>query len=285
MLLGASGRLAEKFISAAPPDYEIIKIARGGRVGGQVVRVTSYDDIPSFAYNDIDCIVNCAGVARGSPAELDKANHLLPARVARTALAHGVQHFVQVSSFSIFGKASTIGASTPVSPANAYGISKGDAEKALIALQEQGLKPALVRVPIIYDHRPRTKVMMLARLMSRLGWFIEPDPVPNRAMIHAENCAALLHHVVRNRLSGAIFGADLESFEINLLADALRQNGRRISITRVPAGFLAPLGLIAPGFHSSLFCSSSLRHDDNACLSIALPKTLRDGLNEIARNC
>lgn len=285
MLLGASGRLAEKFISAAPPDYQIVKITRSGYAGDQVVRVASYDDIPSLAYDNIDCIVNCAGTVTGSPAELDKANHLLPARVAHTALTHGIRHFVQVSSFSVFGRATAIDASTPVSPANAYGTSKASAEKALMTLQEQGLEPALVRVPIIYDHRTQTKIMMLARLMSKLGWFVEPTPVPNRAMIHVENCAALLHYVVRNRLSGAIFGADLESFEISLLADVLRQAGRRVSIARVPAKFLTPLSLIAPGAYSSLFCSSSLRRDDNACEAIALPKTLREGLSEIARSC
>lgn len=285
MLLGASGRLAEKFISAAPSDYEIIKITRGASTGDQTVHVTSYDDIPSSTYSNVDCVVNCAGTAKGSPAELDKANHLLPARVAQAALAHGIQHFVQVSSFSIFGRATIIGPSTPVSPANAYGRSKAAAERALTELQGQGLKPALVRVPIIYDHRARTKIMMLARLMAKLGWFIEPRPAPKRAMIHAENCAALLQHVVRNGHSGVIFGADIDMFEISLLADALRQNGRRASITRVPAGLLAPLGLIAPGSYASLFCSSILHHGDNACRFVALPRTLRDGLKEIAHSC
>jgi len=86
------------------------------------------------AFEGIDCIVNCAGVAdaRSSGSNtLFGANALLPTIVSLAAGTAGVSRLVHVSSAGVQGRIEPLDETAAISPISAYTASKALAERAL----------------------------------------------------------------------------------------------------------------------------------------------------------
>lgn len=92
--------------------------------------------------------------------------------LARQAEAAGVQRFVFVSSVKVNGEAS-VGKAFSVddlpAPADAYGISKWEAEQQLTALQRRSpMEIVIVRPPLVYGPGVRANFLQLMKIV-RLG--------------------------------------------------------------------------------------------------------------------
>lgn len=117
--------------------------------------------------------------------------------LARQAIDAGVSRFVYVSSIKVNGEATQPGrpyrAQDAPAPSDAYGISKMEAEHALLALaQETGLEVVIVRPPLVYG--PQVKANF-ARLIALADKSI---PLPlgavraRRSMVSLDNLVDLL---------------------------------------------------------------------------------------------
>ena len=74
---------------------------------------------------------------------------------AKKAKAEGVRQFVFLSTMAVygltaaFGETVTITAQTPTVPTDNYGLSKLEAEQALLALEGPDFRVAILRPPMI----------------------------------------------------------------------------------------------------------------------------------------
>lgn len=168
-------------------------------------------------FADADAVIHCAGIAhvKRDPA-MDEAymrvNRDLAIEAARRAKADGVRHFVFLSSIIVYGEASPagkrkiIGPDTPPAPAGAYGQSKLEAEKGILALQDDDFTVSILRLPMVYGKGCKGNYNMLSRLARKLPVF--PEFENNRSVLYVGNLSECLRLIVENRLGGIFYPQD-----------------------------------------------------------------------------
>jgi UDP-glucose 4-epimerase len=172
------------------------------------------------------------------------ANVAATINLARQAAGAGVRRFVFVSSIKVNGERTKPGlpftAYDPVNPQDPYGVSKAEAEAALIALgRETGMEITIIRPPLVYGRGVR------GNFRSLMNWAASGMPsifaaVTNkRSFVHVMNLCDLLitvldHPNAANRVFLASDGRDLSTHE--LLSKLTAAAGRKQrSITVAPA--------------------------------------------------
>jgi nucleoside-diphosphate-sugar epimerase len=124
---------------------------------------------PPEALDDVDAIVNVAGLSNDPTAEYHpRANHEMNT-VATTALgflarARGIRRYVFASSCSIYDRGTTDeqadvvqDEAAAVDPRAAYARSKYAAERALLALADERFCPVILRKGTVYGFSPRMR--------------------------------------------------------------------------------------------------------------------------------
>ncbi|CAB3719109.1 N-acetyl-alpha-D-glucosaminyl-diphospho-ditrans, octacis-undecaprenol 4-epimerase [Paraburkholderia sediminicola] len=173
-------------------------------------------------------------------------------RVAAAARRAGARRFVFVSSIKAVGESSAgrpITEADEPTPTDPYGISKLEAERALIDYgRESGLEIVIVRPPLVYGPGVRANFL---QLMSAIANGV---PLPlgaiaaRRSLLFVDNLAdALVHCTTDPRAAGETFhvtdGRDLSVSELaRSLATQLHAPARLIP---VPVGLLSLAGRLS----------------------------------------
>jgi len=180
-------------------------------------------------------------VAVDALSEFRKINVEGTVNLARQAAQAGVKRFVFISSIKVNGEETHPGrpftADDNPAPSDPYGISKQEAEEALLALsQETGMEVVIVRPTLIYG--PGVK----ANFRSMMGWLKKGIPLPfgaiynKRSLVSLENLISLiLVCLTHPNAAGQIFlvsdGVDLSTTELlSRTAEALGVKSRLIPV-------------------------------------------------------
>lgn len=248
----------------AAPSEPGVRVARVGDVGPH----TDWAD----ALVDVDVVVHCAArvhVMRDTAAapleEFRRVNVAGSVNLARQARAAGARRLVFLSSIKVNGERTRPGgayrASDPPAPADAYGVSKCEAEDALRAVAvETGLEVVVIRPVLVYG--PGVK----GNFLSMLHWIARGLPLPfgaianRRSLVALENLVSLVakaahHPAAANRTFLVSDGEDLSTPE--LLIRAATSMGRRARLVSVPAPALrAALRLVGREAMAQRLCDS-----------------------------
>jgi UDP-glucose 4-epimerase len=173
-------------------------------------------------------------------------------RVAAAARRAGARRFVFVSSVKAMAEASTgrpIGEADTPAPVDPYGISKLEAERALLDYgRVSGLEIVVVRPPLVYGPGVRANFLQLMNAIAR------GIPLPlgavraRRSLVFVDNLAdALVHCATDPRAAGETFhvtdGRDLSVPElVRALAMQLHAPARLVP---VPIGVLRMAGRLS----------------------------------------
>lgn len=174
-----------------------------------------------------------------------KANVEGTLNLARQAAEAGVKRFVFISSIKVNGESTMDKPFTSYdvpAPCDPYGVSKMEAEKALLALsQETELEVVIVRPPLVYGPGVRANFLRLMQLV-KMGVPLPLGAIHNRrSMVALDNLVDLLitctHHPAA---SGRTFMVsddnDVSIAELlRMLASAM---GKRSILMPVPAGII-----------------------------------------------
>ncbi len=207
----------------------------------------------SQALAGVDAVIHCAArvhvmqaQAADPLAEFRRVNVQGTLRLPRQAVAAGVRRFVFVSSIKGNGEQTRPGqpfrADDAPQPSDPYGISKREAEEALLALgAESGLEVVIVRPPLIYG--PGVK----ANFLSMLRWLNRGVPLPlgaidnRRSLVALDNLVDLIvtcltHPAAANQTFLVTDGEDVSTTELlRRMGQAMNRSARLIA---VPAGLL-----------------------------------------------
>jgi nucleoside-diphosphate-sugar epimerase len=174
--------------------------------------------------------------------------------LARQAASAGVRRFIFISSIKVNGESTSAGRPfTPSdlpAPEDPYGISKQEAEHALMQLvSETGMQIVIIRPPLVYGPGVKGNFASLIRLMAK------ELPLPlgaihnKRSLVSIDNLVDLIircidHPAAANQVFLAADGEDLSTTE--LLRGVAEAMGRPARLIPVPAGLLS-LGAILLG--------------------------------------
>ena len=184
LVTGASGFVGAPLCLALCEDgHGVTAMSRNGTDLSGVTNLTVKDfansDMLTEALAGVDVIVHAAArvhvmdeTAADPLAEFRAVNRDMTLDIARAAHEAGVKRFVFLSSIKVFGETSPreepFTSATPPRPADPYGVSKLEAEQALIDFaQSSGREVVVIRPPLIYGPGVRANFERMVRLVKR----------------------------------------------------------------------------------------------------------------------
>jgi len=187
-------------------------------------------------FSGYDVVFHVAGIAHadvGSVSEAQqklyyKVNTELTIEVASKAKEEGVTQFIFMSSMIVYGgcKEKTIMRDTEPYPANFYGDSKWQADKAIQKMDKGNFKVVVIRPPMIYGQGSKGNYSELAKLAKKLPVF--PKVKNKRSMLYIDNLCQFIKLMIDNEESGIFFPQNAEysvtSEVVKMIADANSHN-------------------------------------------------------------
>lgn len=241
--------------------------------------IADYTAIPADAFAGVATVVNCVGTPVGDAVTMTRINVDVPLAAATAARAAGCRRFIQLSSLSVYGRATAIGVETPVAPVSAYGRSKADADAALLGLAAPGFGVTILRVPALYGNGAMGKLGTLARAMQRYGGFVAPPVVAPRSLLHLDNAVAVIKRLISEPHDGVVLAADHAPFELSAFAGAVAAaSGSAVRLVRAPAWFATGLRWLAPNLYASIFAPSLIDPAAAITTGMPLPVAMADGI-------
>ncbi|MFZ6655687.1 UDP-glucose 4-epimerase family protein [Undibacterium sp. TJN19] len=217
----------------------------------------------SASLQNTDIVIHCAArvhvmheTASDPLQQFRQVNVEASLNLARQAAVAGIKQFIYISSVKVNGEATGPGhpftAADIAKPQDAYGVSKHEAEQALLAFGRQsGMAITIIRPPLVYGPGVKANFLSMMRGVKR-GFPLPLASIRNqRSFVYLENLVSLvLHCRLRQaayqqvflasdgrdlstpqllRLCGAALGvrAHLLPFPVSLLNLAARIAGRQ----------------------------------------------------------
>lgn len=208
------------------------------------------------SFRGYDAVYHTAAIvhqprSKDAPGELARyraVNCDLAVDAAKKAKAEGVRQFVFLSTMAVygltaaFGKTVTITAQTPTVPTDNYGLSKLEAERALLSLEGPDFRVSILRPPMIYGKDCKGNFRSLVSMARRLPFF---PKVPNqRSMLYVGSLNRLVQQIIDREDRGIFCPQDPEYVNTSAMVQAIAAaQGKRL--------------LLIPGFSWALHL---LRH-------------------------
>lgn len=208
------------------------------------------------SFRGYDAVYHTAAIvhqprSKDAPGELARyraVNCDLAVDAAKKAKAEGVRQFVFLSTMAVygltaaFGETVTITAQTPTVPTDNYGLSKLEAERALLSLEGPDFRVSILRPPMIYGKDCKGNFRSLVSMARRLPFF---PKVPNqRSMLYVGSLNRLVQQIIDREDRGIFCPQDPEYVNTSAMVQAIAAaQGKRL--------------LLIPGFSWALHL---LRH-------------------------
>lgn len=211
-------------------------------------------EIPEHALDEVDGVINLAGLSNDPTAEFNpranwEMNALATEQLARACIQRGIERFVFASSCALYDglPPGTHAEDAAVRPRAAYAASKWYAEQKLIELASEGLCPVILRNGTVYGWSPRMRFDLVVNtfvkdaLLSGVlklhdgGWMWRP-------LVDIRDCADVMIlglEAASEIVRGEIFNVVHANYQIRelamIVAGAAQLMGRPVTVEEAPA--------------------------------------------------
>src|SRR5215211_7323886 len=216
--------------------------------------VADIRDVPATALDGIDAVIHLAGLSNDPTAEYDpeanwQMNAVGTADLGRACAERGIERLVFSSSCSLYDglPPAMYDETAELMPHGAYAESKRFAEGELLAQQENGLCPVILRFGTVYGHSPRMRFDLVvntfvkdALLKGELtlhggGWMWRP-------LVDVRDVSDAMIAVLEapsELVRGEIFNVLHSNYQIRelamLVAGSVQLIGRTVTLREAPA--------------------------------------------------
>ncbi len=195
-----------------------------------------------LALQGVDAVVHLAAIVRSpisfeNPAWMEQVNHWGTVRLIEECLAAGVTRFIHASTTAVYGVGGSFKEKDMCRPVGPYAQSKHQAEQSILATQERGLKPTLLRMGTIYGYASAmrfdtvpNRFVYLAGIGQSLA--IYGDGKQKRPLVHVDDASkAILFALYQpEETTGIIFNIVCENASVLEMVEAVRVARPDISI-------------------------------------------------------
>ena len=201
------------------------------------------DKWKEHSFKGYDAVFNTTGLAhddarKGTDEQFMALNRDLPFGLASKAKEAGVRTFINMSSMIVYGEMSELGKEELITditipkPSGIYGKSKLAGEKAILSLENETFKVAIIRSPLIYSENAVDNFLKLTEY-ARKG-FIFPDINNKRSMIYSENLCELVKLIAENNGAGIYYPQQEEYICTSKLVYDVAKNARhKLHLTKI----------------------------------------------------
>jgi nucleoside-diphosphate-sugar epimerase len=284
LINGANGALGKALIGTLPRSLTRPAARRPLYNEEDWVLVETDGSVLSSCLKGVEVIFNCAGRASGTREDIWQSNVEHPLRLAKLAKEVGVKHFVQVSSFSIFGRCEFIDADSKLNPRNDYGESKVEAEIGLGNLMTEKFKVTNIRLPFMFGSQNKSQMEKLVGLLGKLPAFPVASIPIKRSMLTYTDAAELLCRAGLMENPGSINIADPQLFTMELLFDLMVELGETpAQLIKMPDFVSNSIKYFVPKIGERLFENSVLCPSINWAKNVKLKIGIVNELRELVR--
>ncbi len=225
LITGSTGFVGSALLlNLSMRHYSLRQLVRGKKgLDNPNIKTFRIDDLDnvvdlSLPLKNLDVVIHLAARAHvmreahvDPMAEYRRINVESTLNLARQAASLGVKRFIFVSSIKVNGECTEkdipFRANDKPNPQDPYGISKLEAESALMQLsKETGMEVVVVRPPLVYG--PKVK----ANFLSMMKWLHKSIPLPfgkidnKRSLVFIDNLVDLLIRLIDHpKAAGQVF--------------------------------------------------------------------------------
>lgn len=225
---------ANSYIGDSVKDY---LLQEPGKYSVDIIDTIGFEPKPED-FKGYDVVFNVAGIAhiKETPDNRDlyfKVNRDLVVKIAKAAKAGGVKQFILLSSMSVYGKLTGyITKKTKEAPANAYGLSKAQADHAIAKLKDKDFRFACLRPPMVYGKDCKGNYQSLRSFALKSPIF--PNYENQRSMIYIGNLCEFIKRLIDEGKGGLFFPQNAEYANTSEIVKIIAQiHGKKIKLTGV----------------------------------------------------
>jgi len=274
LITGSSGYLGKSFIQEYQRKYHFQTFSK------------QKESLEKLNISSIDVVVHCAALVHQKKELPYKKyydiNTLYPTELAKKAKAAGVRQFIFISTIAVYDpKESFINQETEPKPKTSYGKSKYEAEKQLLALQDDQFDVVIIRTPMIYGKNAPGNIDTLIKLIRKVCILPFGKINNQRSFIYIKNITSVIDQAIQNKTQGVLLVADKESISTTKLISSLAKSmNKRVWLIRIPM-FETILKKLKPKLHSKLYDNLKIENNlEHFFPHYQLPYTIETGINE-----
>lgn len=187
------------------------------------------------SFSGYDAVFHVAGIAHVKETDENRSlyysvNRDLAIETANKAKADGVNHFVILSTMSVYGMLTGhITKQTECRPVNAYGKSKLMADEKLKKMESDSFRVAILRPPMVYGKNCKGNYQQLRRFALKSPIF--PKYYNERSMVYIDNLCEFVRKIIDNGKYGVFFPQNRDYICTNDMVKLIAQShGKKISL-------------------------------------------------------
>lgn len=189
--------------------------------------------INSISLKGLDVVVHCAALVHKKKKDLpleeyERVNIQLTTELATKAKGDGVKQFIFMSTKGVYGLKKNcyhkviIDENTPVKPFKKYGFTKYMAEQALLELQDDSFRVAIIRAPLIYGKGCPGNYQSLRKMVLR--YHFVPKLSSKMSFLYIDNLCELIRQIILQKRDGIFLPQNLPVRDSSEMAYLIAKN-------------------------------------------------------------
>lgn len=258
LIIGSDSFIAKNFIKQIKDKF-VKGISHKEISFPNEVILSDFNQIEQLHFNEIDIVFNFAAIVHRPDIKneiiYEQINNQLAVLNAKKAKEAGVKLFIQMSTIAVYGNKPAVTIGSEYNPQNPYGLSKLNADLALLEMQDDSFKVAIVRPPMVYGGgKAPGNMMRLIKLVDK-GFPLPFKRIDNkRDFINVNHLIQYLAVIAEKKLNGVYLISDHEPVSTEyLLLTIARYLDKRVQLFRVPELGLRTLRKLRPNEYDKLF--------------------------------
>jgi len=264
LILGSDSFISQKFIKNIG-GLNTIGISKVPTISPFEIHCPDFFKIEEKYFAGKNVVINFAAIVHRPELKedriYDEINHKLAVLNAYKAKKAGVKLFIQMSTIAVYGNTSVISINTTCNPLNPYSRSKLMADEALLEMEDENFKVAIVRPPMVYGGGRAPGNMMRLIILANKGFPLPFKGINNkRDFINVNNLVQYLAIIAEKKLEGVHLITDNEPVSSEYLLKTISKYlGKSVPQFCIPLIGQKLLQKIRPNEYEKLFGSLNIQ--------------------------